>query len=156
MKNSFSSLRDFNQFFLSYLPGKILCLALLAAAPLVLGSCSGSAIGGIGLDAPVADLEGGTTREAFLCGTADGAVAGNIVRLTNISNAAIPPVEVTLDDSLAYSAEVCMRVGQSTNIQVFDSAGTALSEIRTVSRLPGEDGDECPDPTVSVDQEDCT
>ena len=153
MKIAIPSPGDFIQFFLRYLPRNRGLIGISLVLPLMFGACGGGAIGGIGLDAPVADLEGGTTREAFVCGTADGASPGDVVRLTNISDASVAPVQLTLDDTLSYSAEVCMRVGQSTNVQIFDATGTAISEIRTVSRLPGEDGDQCPDPAVSPSQE---
>jgi hypothetical protein len=137
-------LDDFIQSFFKSLSWTALGLLGLVA------SCTGGAIGGISLDAPIADLEGGTSRETFICGTLDGASQGDLVRITNISDPAIAPVDVGLDASGQYSAEVCLQMGQSANIEGFDSAGNPVSETRTVSRLPGVDID-CPDPTVSQD-----
>ncbi len=104
---------------------------------LLLIGCGGAGIGGgINLDAPAADLEGGTTREAFICGNSPGAPSGAFVRITNISDPTVPPVEADLDANSSYSLEQCMTVGQSVNVQIFDASGNAISEISSINRLP--------------------
>ena len=115
-------------------------------------ACSSGLSGGISLDAPVADLEGGTFREAFLCGDVPNAPSSSTVHITNISNVSLGTVVVPLnEEGQNYSAKVCLRVGESANIQAFDANGEAISEISTVTRISGEDIADCPDPFVTQD-----
>jgi len=149
MHRAFSRLSYFIPATLSNRFGKytipMLCLSALAG-------CGSGLAGGITLDAPVADLEGGTTRESFLCGDVPGAPSSSSVRITNISDVSLGTVEVPLnEEGQTYSAKVCLRVGQSANIQAFDASGEAISEISTVTRISGEDNADCPDPFVTQD-----
>lgn len=103
--------------------------------------CAGA--GPIVLDAPVADLEGGTTREVILCGTASDAPAGTVVVISTPAG----DVEAVLDAAQSYSLVVCLQVGQSADIQYFDSNGDSISPITTVTRNVDDRTDICPDPT---------
>ena len=95
----------------------------------------------------MADLEGGTSREAAICGTFGSAPAGSFVRVSNISDPNIPDVEANLAADDTYSVKVCMTVGQSVNVQVFNSNGEAISAISSINRQVDDRTDLCPDPS---------
>jgi len=115
--------------------------SLLGLLAIVLVAC-GSA-GGINLPAPVADLEGGTTREALVCDVIQGAPAGAFVRVRNISDSQIDDVDSDLASDGSFSLQVCVQAGQTLEIQIFDNDGAAISGVQQLTR-GSQSGDVCP------------
>ncbi len=153
MNRVFSPLMHFIQYLFQNPLGNFIAVSALLLALGGGGACS-NVTGGITLGAPVADLEGGTTREAFVCGNVPGAPTGAVARIANISDVSLGVVEVPLNASdQSYSAEICLKVGQTANVQAFDVDGIAISEISSITRISGEDVADCPEPFVT--QEDC-
>lgn len=119
-------------------------ISLLAVLTAWLGGC-GSA-GGINLPAPIADLEGGTTREASVCDTIAGAPSGAFVRVRNISNSAITDVDSDLAADGSFSVNACVKVGETLEVQIFDNGGAEISDIQRLTRT-GSETATCPAPT---------
>lgn len=112
---------------------------------LLLLGCSAGA-GGIGIDAPVADLEGGTTREATVCDDVAGAPSGSFVRVRNVSDSQVADVDQTLAPDGSFSVAVCVEVGETLEIQIFDAEGEAISDAQTLTREASAAG-VCSEPT---------
>jgi hypothetical protein len=122
--------------FKRFLPAVLLTLAIVGC---------GSA-GGINLPAPVADLEGGTTREASVCDTVQGAPAGAFVRVRNVSDSAINDVESDLAADGSFSLLVCVKAGETLELEIFDDSGASISGIQNLTRS-GTETTTCPAPT---------
>src|SRR5262245_54121392 len=88
-----------------------------------LGWTGCGAAGGFSIEAPVADVEGGTLRAAVFCDTIQGAPEGATVKITNNDSPDIAPVESPLAADGSFSLKACVMVGQSVDIQVFDADG---------------------------------
>lgn len=115
--------------------GGAILLLFLGSGNLGCGTTN-PATGGINLPAPTADLEGGTTREATVCDTVDGAPDGAQVRIVNTTTNE-QTVE-NLDASDAFSLLVCVKVGEGLSIQILDSDGSAISPEETLTRSGSE------------------
>ena len=126
---------------------KRISLAALLALGLAGFSGCGSA-GGINLPAPVADLEGGTTREASVCDTVDGAPVGAFVRVRNVSDSQVTDVDAVLQADGSFSLLVCVEVGETLEIEIFDDSGASISGIQTLTRS-GTETSTCPTATNS-------
>ena len=114
--------------------------------------CGGAGVapGGINLPAPTADIEAGPAAFTAVCDTVSGAPSGAVVQITNASNPNDPMVRTTLDANGAFSVFVCVQPNESLNVQIFDSAGTAISPVQTVMRTGTESGGICGTPTNSA------
>ncbi|MCE9624562.1 MAG: hypothetical protein K8R69_03770 [Deltaproteobacteria bacterium] len=118
--------------------------SVLAFLAIGLAAC-GSA-GGINLPAPVADLEGGTVREATVCDTVQGAPVGAFVRVRNISDSQVDDIDTDLAADGSFSVLACVQSGQTLEIQVFNQEGAEISGIQQLTR-GSQSGDVCPTAT---------
>jgi hypothetical protein len=131
---------------------RISLLSILFALLLTMASCGGSggvgggaaAPGGINLPAPTADVEAGPADFTTVCDSESGAPSGAFVKITNTSNPNDPTVQANLDANGSFSVWVCIKPGDSINVQVFDSAGNAISPAQTLVRTGNENGGVCP------------
>lgn len=130
-------------------PANIKRISLAALLALGFGGLAGcGSAGGINLPAPVADLEGGTTREASVCDTIAGAPAGAFVRVRNISDSQVTDVDALLAADGSFSLLVCVEVGETLEIEIFDDEGASISGIQTLTRT-GTETTTCPTATNS-------
>ena len=124
-------------------PRKVLGVffGLLFLATAWFSGCAG--IGPVVLDAPVADLEGGTTTDSIICGDVPDAPAGTVVVITTPAG----ETQSGLDANNSYSLVVCLEVGQSATVQYFDQNGDPISSATTITRETDDRTDICPDPS---------
>ncbi len=131
-----------NEYFIS---SPLKRLFFLLGMTIFLAGCG--AAGGFSLDAPVADLEGGTRFAATVCDTIPDAPQGAFVRVTNNQDLGIAPVEKVLGEDKSFSLIVCVDVGESVDLQIFDENGNALSDIQTIVRETDDRTERCPQPS---------
>lgn len=131
--------------FLFYaIPSNFKRISLAALLALGLGGFSGcGSAGGINLPAPVADLEGGTTREATVCDMVDGAPQGSFVRVRNVSDSSVDDVDALLGSDGSFSLLVCVKAGETLEIEIFDDSGASISGIQSLTRS-GSETNSCP------------
>jgi hypothetical protein len=141
----------FSHLFYSKLPfnKRISHLSIFFALFLLGIGCGGAGVapGGINLPAPTADIEAGPAAFTAVCDTISGAPSGAMVQITNTSNPNDPMVRANLDATGSFSVNVCVQPNETLNIQIFDSAGTAISPIQTILRTGSEGGGICAAPS---------
>ncbi|HCU26074.1 MAG TPA: hypothetical protein DF383_13740 [Deltaproteobacteria bacterium] len=113
------------------------------------GPGSGGGAGGISIDAPTADIEGGTFFEAKVCDTVSGAPEGSFVRIHNASNSQIADLDQVLAADGSFSVQVCVKSGETLELQIFDAAGTSISPTQSITRDVTSPGT-CPAPTNTL------
>lgn len=115
-------------------------------ASLFLGACGSSSLGGITLDAPVADIEGAGTDRAKLCGTIVDAPDGAFLRIVNTLEDHTNSVDVVLGNDGSFNVMVLGAPTATYLLTVMDADGDAISET-SAALVRGE--------RVPDDQQDC-